>query len=586
MNIISFLTFMTLALTSLFLTSSAWAQTGDDSTLQIKASGTVVQRGYGEYSVRIWSDDSVIRIRYPDLNCGGTLETARKTESRLEFDESLVTGTDACGTGGFIILKNIKETGWVFEWSRREGARATVVGPVNLTLGSNQTDLAETRKPQNGATVADAEPATRGAVDKGKSGLPKIALQVERPSGLGTWPPTERDMKKLVEFFPDTAIQEVVLDNAIVSAALMQAPQPSVSGFESLGPVVHMFPDYEDVAFPVPGTVGRCHPEEERCVSLVKTRRIRPNPDSATFCNPPFAYLAVATSHLYNKAGSIVPENEDRYKAAWKIEPNLEGIDLGVKAAVLASCPDAYVAIIDRYWTGFNAPLFRAVFHLGTTRVKDGSTPECFHGSRWTPKCQVRFFDLAGQGPPPNSFAAARGVAMKLGLSDAGYKRPDDPDATRRDTERLRALFFDTHAPDIVNVLCCGGERLSEGRAERLIRDYLEVLSHALHPNAPYSEDCDDAGSFGVFTVTKTVSETSRGVATLRGSDKSTFRTRRATIPFVEPVLSGTTSLIRGRSSVSRKAISRFLGDYGCDNPEFLSLERAIVQLAQDRINR
>lgn len=93
-------------------------------------SGLLTQRGGQKYSVRIWNDGKSMQIDYPELNCGGWVKFAKKTEAWIELRETLTRGTQACGQGGVITLKKKEGSQWLYEWKRFRGAAALVTGIV------------------------------------------------------------------------------------------------------------------------------------------------------------------------------------------------------------------------------------------------------------------------------------------------------------------------------------------------------------------------------------------------------------------------------------------------------------------------
>ncbi len=95
----------------------ATAQQAEQVPPNFELAGTVTQRGYGEYSVRIWNEGQIMHIDYPELKCGGTVILRQQTETVIEFEEALDHGAGTCGGGGFITITQTANDQWNFEWS-------------------------------------------------------------------------------------------------------------------------------------------------------------------------------------------------------------------------------------------------------------------------------------------------------------------------------------------------------------------------------------------------------------------------------------------------------------------------------------
>lgn len=109
--------------------------TGYDQPPQdFEFSGKVTQRGFGDYSVRIWNEGQIIYVDYPELNCGGTVTLLQQTDTAIEFEETLNRGTANCGSGGLITLSQISDFEWNYGWSANGTTTPSVEGAVTLQL--------------------------------------------------------------------------------------------------------------------------------------------------------------------------------------------------------------------------------------------------------------------------------------------------------------------------------------------------------------------------------------------------------------------------------------------------------------------
>ncbi|MEM6891785.1 MAG: hypothetical protein AAF636_27250, partial [Pseudomonadota bacterium] len=166
-----------------------------------------------------------------------------------------------------------------------------------------------------------------------------------------------------------------------------------------------------DYAHPSAFRQNRCDPASTECIRYTRSKSVRPMLGDSGWCNPPFVNMAVEVSYVYapGRSTSLLieahsAEDLNSFKIGhhfWRYTAN----------AVALACPDAYIAVQDVYWTGFQYPLYRAVVHLGKGRFSREEHPDCWeHDKRWNEdflkrSCLERFFDGFGRPNPPVSFA-------------------------------------------------------------------------------------------------------------------------------------------------------------------------------------
>jgi len=169
-----------------FLIAVAWffvfgpgaiqAQDTGQTQVNFQFTGIVTQRGYGDYTVRIWNEGQVMHIDYPELSCGGKVKMERQTDTTIELVENLTRGIRVCGSGGFIILTQHDKKNWTYEWSSKKGRTPTVRGSVDLVLSKDPIPRFQENPPGSEAK------ASRDQTDR--TGLQAQITQDDRKIGV------------------------------------------------------------------------------------------------------------------------------------------------------------------------------------------------------------------------------------------------------------------------------------------------------------------------------------------------------------------------------------------------------------------